>query len=78
MKKVHFVPKKKTIAPEYAELAKRAKDAGTSLHALAVSIGVLPQTINNWKKKDPESIVMLRKFEAAIAQRLQEQPKTEQ
>lgn len=47
----------------YNELEERAKALGTSVHDVCKEISVPPQTINQWRKKDPKSITLLRKFE---------------
>lgn len=52
----------------YNELAQRAKKAGVTMYALCKELNIANQTMQNWKKKDPDSIATLRKFEDKLTE----------
>jgi len=58
----------------YQELAERAKKAGTSIYKLCRDLNIPNQTMQNWKKKDPDSIATLRKFEDKLTEIEARQP----
>ena len=51
----------------YKIIKERAKRAGVSIRQLCIKVGVSRDTLENWKEKEPQTLIILKKINEALA-----------